>query len=562
MPRSDRESAYELAAALADVVYVIRLEPDVGVEYVSDSVAVHLGHTSAEFRADPRLAWRAIDRRDHQVVRRALTHPLGEICRLEVRWTSADGRTVWTEQRCRRDRRDDGSLVLIGAARDVTASRERDRLSAQLQRSEERFRRSMAESAVPMCLIEPDGSFGDVNQAVCDFFGYPADLLKTKTWQQLTHPDDLEIDLAQAQRVLDGDIDHYRLTKRYVDSAGRVRFGDLSVTGVRNADGSVSHFVSQIVDMTHYLRAREQLARSERLFRTAMSAAPCGMAVVDLERRFREVNDSLVAMVGRDREWLLQHTVGDLLDPEDDLADLLMRDKLLTGGDSPIALEKRLRHADGHLVWVQHHVSLIHDESGKPLMYVSQYSDITMAKKQQADLEFIARHDPLTELPNRWVLEGRMSTILAEAGERRLGVLFCDLDNLKEINDTHGHGVGDDILAHVARRIADSVRHHDLVARIGGDEFVVLLEDAECDADLRRVADLIRDTVREPFVQSTVALTPRLSVGATLAVKGESPVAVLQRADRALYRAKRDGRDRTAIFDATIDGSADPSGVS
>ncbi len=939
MQHPDRESVGDIAADLVDVVYVIRLEPDMAFEFVSDSVESLVGYTPQEHYDDPGLGMRILDPRDLPELQKAADVPLGHTYDFTVRWVAKDGRTIWTHHRCRRARRPDGSIVLTGAAQDVTAAKEREEEASRLQRSEvllhvsmnqsavatclcridgrflevndamcelfgysreqlsartwrdlthpddlaaselasqrlaagtpghdsqayrvtkrylhadghviygdlnagpvdmegeerlllgqiidvsdsvlarqqlahseERFRRSMAESAVPICIIEPDGSFGEVNQAVCDFFGFTEEQLRGKTWQELTHPDDLDIDLGQVRRVQRGELDHYRLTKRYLDATGRVRYGDLSVTGIRDQDGSLSYFVSQIVDITEQTESRqalarseesfrllannqsdlvlrqsaagviewaspsaltlgwsgsdlvgrsftdlvhpddlekafavserlaqgiatnedlrvrtgsddyrwmagafspittsddeasgeasgqvvtlrdiedlvharalaarrerefellaenaadivsrvgadgriewisravtsllgwdsedlvgsspaqfmhpddiprfrerladtpdggrgavslrmrdqlgrflwfsivdtaitddlgrpagrimgmrnidreiatmERLARSEEMFRLAMSSAPSGMALVALDRTFREVNDALTFMVGRDRDWLLHHSVRDILTPEDDEVDLQLRDEVLAGG-SPVGVqEKRLRHADGHLLWVQHSVSLLRDDAGQPILYVSQFVDITAAKQQQQELEFVARHDALTELPNRRALEDEMRRQLRAPGGHGLGVLFCDLDDLKTINDSYGHSVGDRVLALVARRIADSLRHTDLVARIGGDEFVVLLADTSDDSTIRQVGDQIRRAVSIPISGPEPTITPRISLGGTTAHAGESPAVVLERADRALYRAKRGGRDQTVVFDSTRDASS------
>ena len=131
-----------------------------------------------------------------------------------------------------------------------------------------------------------------------------------------------------------------------------------------------------------------------------MRWCPSRMALVALDRTFREVNDALAGMVGRDKDWLLHHSVRDILTPRTTRSIFICGSG--SGRGSPVGVqEKRLRRADGHLVWVQHSVSLLRDDAGQPVPLRVAIVDITAAKQQRQDLEFIARHDALTELPNR-----------------------------------------------------------------------------------------------------------------------------------------------------------------
>ena len=549
----------------------------------------------------------------------------------------------------------------------------------RLARSEERFRSAMHDAGIGMCLTSRDGAFLDVNPSLCDYLGRDESDLKSLTWQQLTHPDDLEGDLHLVAQVVDGSIPGYRLTKRFLRPDGSPLYGDMTVTGVRKADGELDYFIAQIVDITEQMQqrdalaaseeqfrllaenasdvvlhsrdrsigwvspsltdalgwapqdwishklsdfvhpddqdiqtanrlrilsgerrlyrlrvrtetgayrwvevharpyeqgggqttgvtaslrvvdaevsAREALARSEETFRTAMESAPSGMAVVDLDRRFVEVNPALCRMLGRDEGWLLAHRVADILTFEDNALDLRMRAELQSGPIASIEREKRLVAADGTLIWVEHSIGLLRDDEGVPRGYVSQFVNITDARQAREELTFMATHDPLTRLVNRPSLLAQMQRILAHPPRSGTDVaaLFVDLDGLKGINDTYGHRVGDAVIVEVAERIRRQVRSEDLVARLGGDEFVVFLPAIHSGVDALRIAEKIQASVGEPMSVEQHTIRVTLSIGVSMAGPGDDADRVLEFADRALYRAKRSGRARTVMFDPSID---------
>lgn len=309
--------------------------------------------------------------------------------------------------------------------------------------------------------------------------------------------------------------------------------------GMRNIDAEVE--------------AIEALTASEERFRTVMASAPGGMAVIDLDGGFEEVNDALVTLVGRDREWLSAHGLSNILHPGDAEIDEVMRRRIQSGETETGIQECRLVRGDGTVVWVRHAVGLLRDPEGSSRAFVSQFVDVTAAKQARDDLEFLAQHDPLTRLANRRALVEAMGKILAHPPRAGMntGLLFLDLDGLKPVNDRHGHRTGDELIVEVARRIGSEVRSDDLVARIGGDEFVVVLPLVRDSGDVVAIGEKIRRCVALPMETSGGVVHITASVGATLARPGEVPDVVIQRADHALYEAKQAGRNRTVAHDAS-----------
>lgn len=298
-----------------------------------------------------------------------------------------------------------------------------------------------------------------------------------------------------------------------------------------------------------------RLARSEKLFRLAMSSAPVGMALVDLDLRFLSVNASLSRMLGRDEAWLLTHGMLDVLEPEGRWLDLAMRAELLAGRSESVSHTQHLVTATGALVVVEHSLAVLPGDDGEPQSYVSQFVDVTEAQRASEKLRFLASHDALTSLANRRELTERMGSILGHRPRTgtRLGVLFLDLDGLKPINDTLGHSAGDGLLVAAAQRIASALRSDDVVARIGGDEFVVALPSIHSIADAEAVAGKIHQALAEPIAVDGHELCITVSIGAVVADPGDDTDAVLAQADHALYRAKRAGKNRTVAYDPDLD---------
>jgi diguanylate cyclase (GGDEF)-like protein len=184
--------------------------------------------------------------------------------------------------------------------------------------------------------------------------------------------------------------------------------------------------------------------------------------------------------------------------------------------------------------------------------------DISERKHFEEQLVAQATHDDLTGLPNRADLRGQLErTCRLSAGGRGFGVLFCDLDRFKQVNDAFGHDRGDELLVQVANRLREEADCADTVARLGGDEFVVLVESAADEAGLSRLAERIVRAFGEPFTVGDAEVWVTISVGQLWTVGEADPAEVLRRADVAMYRAKAVGRNRVEVFDREVQASVE-----
>src|SRR5207253_1963099 len=208
-------------------------------------------------------------------------------------------------------------------------------------------------------------------------------------------------------------------------------------------------------------------------------------------------------------------------------------------------VELEMVRRDGSTVWVLENVSLIEGHGGEPEMLEGTIIDITDRRTAQTQMEYQAYHDILTGLPNRLLFRDRITLALAHARRTRraVAVMFLDLDQFKLVNDTLGHTVGDGLLQAVASRLVQCVRAEDTVARMGGDEFTVLLADLGDRRAAATVAQKLLDAIRRPVMVDSHELFATTSIGIAIYPEdGADAETLLKNADRAMYRAKEVGR--------------------
>jgi diguanylate cyclase (GGDEF)-like protein/PAS domain S-box-containing protein len=221
---------------------------------------------------------------------------------------------------------------------------------------------------------------------------------------------------------------------------------------------------------------------------------------------------------------------------------------LATG--QPDCGDYRYVRPDGRVVWIQDRSAMVRDRDGKPLLVQGVMFDITATKELALRMEHMAYHDILTGLPNRAMFQDHLELALARARRHELAVavLFLDLDDFKPVNDTHGHEVGDMVLQHAARKIRDAARDTDLVARQGGDEFLVLLADLEvgyaedgAEAVVAEASDRIAGAIAEPADLPVGRLSIHASIGSAVFPREAGDARTLLRlADEKMYARKRD----------------------
>jgi diguanylate cyclase (GGDEF)-like protein len=213
-------------------------------------------------------------------------------------------------------------------------------------------------------------------------------------------------------------------------------------------------------------------------------------------------------------------------------------------------MEKRYVAADGRSVWTTLSVSLVRGEDREPRYFVAQMQDTTNRRRAEDALRHLSFHDAMTGVANRRSLDHLLDNQDPTASSG-VTIVSCDLDNLKTINDSHGHPIGDAVLIAVADRLRRLVRSDDLVARVGGDEFVIACPSLSRDEAIR-VADRIIEAVELPLHVDDIEITPRISVGVATSSPGETTPRLVARADSAMYEHKRRRRQSAAPTRAVV----------
>ncbi|HEX4980774.1 MAG TPA: EAL domain-containing protein [Ilumatobacteraceae bacterium] len=292
------------------------------------------------------------------------------------------------------------------------------------------------------------------------------------------------------------------------------------------------------------------LQQARRRFQQAFHSAPTGMALVRIDDgRIVDANQSLAEMLGLEIDQLVGHTLREFTHPDDVRAAVPHRARLELGIVDSYRLDQRYLRSDGEFVWARTRVSLTEDDG--TMLAITHIEDVTEQKRTAEQLTFAANHDELTGLPNRSSLMSLLSERLEGAPPSSVAVLFVDLDHFKVVNDTLGHGVGDELLSTMAGRLRSVVRDHDVLARFGGDEFIVVLSRVAHEGDPAEVAERIRRALHEPVMIDEHELFVTASIGYSSNVdSGMTPNELLRDADAAMYRAKARGRDCVEAFEA------------
>ena len=291
------------------------------------------------------------------------------------------------------------------------------------------------------------------------------------------------------------------------------------------------------------------LVRVRGRFEIVFSNAPIGMAIIDMNDRWLQVNDALCRITGHTETELKAKALRSFLHPDDIDLDAPLLQQLCDGEISSYHVEKRCLHALGQFVWMVITVSLVRNREGRALYLIMQFQDISERKESAGRLEYLADHDFLTGLYNRRYFEQELAREVDRAARYKSAgaVLLIDLDNFKVLNDTFGHMAGDDLLKGIAGLLKHRVRHTDILARVGGDEFAVLLPQTNA-AQATAVADsLVKDLDKQSAVLANRSIRITASVGVA-SFDGISAAEVLARADVAMYAAKKAGRNRFIIY--------------
>ncbi len=497
-----------------------------------------------------------------QFIRQIWSGELATAC-LEKRYLRKDGSTTWARVTVSMQRDGEGRpLHSIALVEDINVQKAaEERLCATqeaLRESETRYRTAFQTSQDGICISRlSDGRFIDVNKAYLDMMGYEREEMIGRTslelnfWVEPELRQDIALRLSRKPYIRD------QLT-RYRRKDGQLIWVLISASVIEIED--VSCILSLVRDITESKAAEERLSatqealtESEARYRAAFQTSHNAVNINRLEDgMYFDVNNTFLEITGYEREEVVGRTSLELEIWADKSERARMAEALRR--DGTFRDEIQFRKKNGEVFWGLMSASLFEHAGVACVLSVTQ--DITNAKAAQDEIRSLAFYDPLTGLPNRRLFEDRLRQALSASSRHRYkqALLFVDLDNFKNLNDTLGHQTGDLLLQESAIRLRLCVRETDTVARLGGDEFLIILEDLsqipeDAAAKAETVAKKVLASLEQPYWLDGRQCLSSASIGITIfGDRRETPNEVMQQADIAMYQAKAAGRNTFRLF--------------
>jgi diguanylate cyclase (GGDEF)-like protein/PAS domain S-box-containing protein len=348
-----------------------------------------------------------------------------------------------------------------------------------------------------------------------------------------------------------------RLLRRRMETMARRENGEefpIEITLAPAGSGADVTFTAFIRDISERQRAQQELASSEKRFRTIVEKSWSGVVLLDGELRFSFAGPSTQHLVGYDDRELLGRSFFDFVHAHDLEKAKVVFAEVLSSPNQEAHGELRFLHKDGHWVWMEgFSQNMLHEPSVGAI--VLNYRDVSQRKQTEKQLEYRAYYDSLTGLPNRLLFRDRLVNSLAAARRNHVGVavMYLDVDHFKLVNDGLGHSFGDRLLADIAQRLHGALRASDTISRIGGDEFSVLLPEVVSAEAVAGVARKVLESLTRPFRVDGHELFVTASIGISCYPNdGEDAETLLKCADAAMYRAKELGRNQAQLFTASM----------
>ena len=530
---------------------VFRVRPNGPIDFVSDAIEDISGYSAAQLMRSTSDRWSDIicpeDRRmQGRTVQEAMAS--GRPYQIEYRIIDANGTERWVAENGQPQKDPvTGAAWVDGILSDI----------GERKHNEMRIEGLLVEQSA----ILDNVMFGvmfvrarrviSVNRRCEELFGYDSGAMTGQS-TEIVFPNEADFDAAGVRQyralTLDKDFSEERQYKRADGSLFWCLVSGRALDPSHVNDGSIWVYA----DVTERRQAEEKL----RLSATVLEHIADGVMVIGLDLRIVAVNPAFTQITGyTESEALGQEAHMTRSQRHESQFYLDMWKELAASGFWRGEIWKERKNGELYLEWLT--ISAVRDDHADITHYVGVFSDITKVKESQEKLDHMAHHDPLTSLPNRLLFHDRLEHALQRAArdKQQLAILFIDLDRFKNVNDTLGHHIGDQLLQQVAGALTDKLRDGDTLARLGGDEFIVLLENVNGEFGAGHVAEKLMSMFEQPFMVADYELFVTGSVGISIYPNDATDLNMLIRnADVAMYQAKARGRNGYQFYAPSMTG--------
>ncbi|MGZ3634687.1 MAG: diguanylate cyclase domain-containing protein [Syntrophales bacterium] len=427
--------------------------------------------------------------------------------------------------------------------------KELEKMTSDQRRLEEVYRSVVESTSDSIYMVDRECRYLFMNNQHLSRLGLPSEQIIGKRYSEFHSPEQHKVFAEEVNKVfLTGEsVQHEHKSQR------DKRYFLRTFSPVRDSgpNGVITCVVIISTDITDHRRAEEAIRESEQKYRTIIENIEDGYHELDFSGNIVFFNDALLKMLGYSRDEFARMNYRKLTDEETARQMSQVCDEVYKTGKPSRGIEIEVRRKDGTTRVVEISVSLILDARGQEVGFRNLIRDVTERKKTEETIRRLAYHDPLTGLPNRLLFTDRLNMAITRAKRNRqyLAVMMLDLDYFKDINDTLGHHMGDRLLQAVGSRLTELLRKGDTIARMGGDEFLILLPEINNVGVTTTIAQKIVESFQSPFIIDDRKLQITTSIGIAIYPDVSDDVETLiKNADIAMYRAKGSGRNNYQLF--------------
>lgn len=425
-------------------------------------------------------------------------------------------------------------------------------LASELAATEEKFRLAVMRAAVPMSFGSVGSALTEFNDAMCAFYGLPRAQLMDRHWEDFSDPEDRDEDRRLGAALARGDLDEYRLLKRYLLDDGTVKWGDLSVSATSMTGTSQRWAIAQIVDVTAEVQARQELEKSQQFFRTAVYKANIPMTFGPTGDVHSEINDAFCEFLGYTSDELQVKPWQEFTHPDDIAENQRLEDAIAAGEIDDFTMRKRYIRSDGEMRTAELTVTAVQVPGTDEIFTIAQCIDLTDMERAQERLLHQVNTDPVTDLHSRVWMHEALQRELDGRGDDvgRVALMLIDLSEFLEVNRVMGYEAGSEALRALASRVRAAAPVDCSVARFDGNAFLVMVPEARWEELLEGIAARILDAVAQELTIRGDRIARTASIGIARSNAWSTALTMERDADQALAVAKMKGRSRTHILSA------------